>query len=488
MSNSFGVPKIEQARLPSGGSELTPKAVSLRRQFFKELLRYTPAISDQRSDESDLSEPSTRSYREKKRKGKKRISTPRREKSKSARRKTSFRTSHTVQEQQDLWQLSHPAPRSNSRRRPSLSLESLPAEVLEVIFFYSFVKNVSNGCTLSLPRASLSLGRKLSSDYVRKKLFLRVCGDGLHRQRVTPERDETRSWIVRQPWFTYEFVRQSMTDWMVSILPTLMSVHKIYGCVSFTAPASAGAKVEPALRTYLKSIEDNDACLESPFINHAMHHWSKVYPTDPISDHNKVQFEISPSLGGIRISAHNADDSPPLSGIAAVYANTSKGKPPEHNILAYSAATQIPAHLLHGPWVMPKIQLLELLLTSGASIDWIGTTAGEIAEQGFREAIEENSSRALLALSHRPDSPSTGVGVIPTQEHLLLAIDRGCNPDVITILLNANISKCDLQDLAVLHRIRQMKAMDGREMPQRASWLELQRLDDQRRKTEEAQI
>lgn len=126
-------------------------------------------------------------------------------------------------------------------------------------------------------------------------------------------------------------------------------------------------------------------------------------------------------------------------------------------------------------------------------MDWIHTTAGEVAERGFYDALRENNARALRALcicdndttpGERKDATYTtvssrGVGVIPEQKHLLMAIDQGCQADVVETLLNAPMSECDLQAAEVVQGIYQM---EKKGWLARATWLAERRDDDKARK------
>ena len=113
----------------------------------------------------------------------------------------------------------------------------------------------------------------------------------------------------------------------------------------------------------------------------------------------------------------------------------------------------------------------------GATVDWVHTTAGETAEQGLYDAILEKIPDAIQALcipdqdwnSHR------GVGVIPTQDHLLLAIDEGCDPECVERLLNAPETNCDLQDVRIVQRIHDLQKKG---LTERAEWLSAYKRDD----------
>ena len=370
-------------------------------------------------------------------------------------------------------------------------LESLPTEILEAIFFFTITLSFDSAF-LNLPRASVPLGSKLSSDYVRKELFLRMCSDPQptkthkHYQALAEfhkEHARTQSWILRQQWFTHDFVRHCIPDYLVSVVLRELKKQRL----NWLNQDEAFMKVdlELTIRRYIQdNLENPPLSLSSPNADYIEHQW-----TEPVPSKRHIILGLSPSTGSVSlIIYHNGN--PPLNG--------SEGPENPHfhrrwRIFSLNSATQIPSHLLHGPWTAPKIKLLELLICGGASVDWIRTTAGEVAERGFCDALQESNARALRALcicdndaipGKRKDasytlSPSRGVGVIPSQKHLLVAIDHGCQEDVVETLLNAPESQCDLQDVQVVKRIHEM---EQRGWLERATWLAERRDTDRVRR------
>lgn len=143
-------------------------------------------------------------------------------------------------------------------------------------------------------------------------------------------------------------------------------------------------------------------------------------------------------------------------------------------ILCGVEGCRIPNKLLHGPWIDEKCEFLEIAIRGGASVDWISSTSGEVANDGLLQAIEERNARAVRALLprlHPPDSfpiytpggttigvcfdyrevpARRGVGVIATTEHLRKAVVEGsCQEDVIEALLQAPSSTIDTYDAVI---------------------------------------
>ena len=357
-------------------------------------------------------------------------------------------------------------------------LESLPTEVLEVIFLYTV--------NISLPRASLRLGQKLSSDYVHKELLLRTCSsqrvddDDLFRtekerryiQRENKERANLQSLVLRQKWLTLDFLRRWIPDYMASTLLRELTTHKLH----WLDPGGplVTYDLEPIVRTYIADITTRSLSRE---IDSGLDHYFEEQWTETSPANRKVILGLSPQEGLMTLHMHN---------LAAPLPSTFNDLKPttfytRFRILSLSPQAQIPVRLLRGPWSSSKIELLELLVRGNASIDWIATTAGEVAENGFLDAIYEGNARALRALcvctndttpGERKDAgynviPTRGVGVIPEQKHLLLAVQHGCREDVVETLINAPKSRVDLQQSDLT---RLLIAMHGQHHPQ-TRWL-----------------
>ena len=89
-------------------------------------------------------------------------------------------------------------------------------------------------------------------------------------------------------------------------------------------------------------------------------------------------------------------------------------------ILCGVEGCRIPEKLLHGPWTEEKCEFLEIAIRGNASVDWVGTTDGEIAKEGFQQALEEGNPRAVRALGVRlmPFAPSDSLSTTyyPSEE------------------------------------------------------------------------
>ncbi len=351
-------------------------------------------------------------------------------------------------------------------------LERLPTEILEVI--YGHVLTLSADCGfLSLPRASLSLGKQLASDYIRRQVFLRICSDepgqllrsGSVRQEISKEHIKAQSWILRQPWLTLEFVEQLIPEFMVSTVGRVMEGHRL-PFINIDSWPLMSPTFEPAIRDFLSTadhsdpFDDTNPCHDFFETGYAFQRWDETLPN---SNETRIRFGICPSEGAISL------DTIPDHG--SEFEDSWR-------ILSLHHDTQIPERLLQGPWTREKKTLLRLLVVGGASVDWVKTTAGETANQGFIEAILEKDHHAmeLLCFPDRNYCKHSGVGVIPTQEDLILAINEGCHEDTVQVLLSAPKSECHLQDMGVMLGIYELRKKG---LFESAEWLSQKRVVDQ---------
>jgi len=127
------------------------------------------------------------------------------------------------------------------------------------------------------------------------------------------------------------------------------------------------------------------------------------------------------------IHGNNIDlDNPPYS--FGPYFRCSKG--PAY--LSLARGCHIPEKLLKGSWTPDKTSFLECVIWLGATIDWTGSSAGEIATQGLYDAIREGDLNAVAALTCPRCDP-----VRLTTEMLRFAVsDCGCDEEIVNLLLS----------------------------------------------------
>lgn len=356
-------------------------------------------------------------------------------------------------------------------------LEQLPTELLETIFLHDL--------NISLPQASSIIGSKLASNHVKSQLVLRVCSAG--RLNIYPceqialfptmaDHAEAQSAILRMRWMTLPFIRQLIPDYITKTLVRELSER---GLQWLGEGPLVTRQTESTIRQYL---EDNSV------------RFTKRDQDDPPVFGN-VSWRIENPPRFIRLSFGLHD------GLVAIeerrihgwdkYAQrvrTSSAERDQWRIFCGINGCKVPGKLLHGPWTTEKCDFLEMVVRGNATVDWVGTTNGEIAEKGLMQALREGNARATRLLVTRagsgdpqglwglpcvPDSSEydmlgsgpwpreglsqgiasylRGVGVVPGTEHLRIAVlEAGCRQDVVEILLMAEDTNIDVEDRVVL--------------------------------------
>lgn len=69
-----------------------------------------------------------------------------------------------------------------------------------------------------------------------------------------------------------------------------------------------------------------------------------------------------------------------------------------NGLLHVHAETQIPESILNGPWTLEMEEHLHYLVRARASIDWINSTAGEIAEEVMKLAVNTRNTTVQFLL------------------------------------------------------------------------------------------
>ena len=352
------------------------------------------------------------------------------------------------------------------------SLERLPVELLETIFFYCL--------NPSLPQASIALGQKLNSKRVKSQLVLRTLSSPNSFEYpcavsdVFPtlqEQAKAQSAILRLPWVTLPFFRQLIPDYIVHTIIRELGVRRLrwMGDGSMVTKES-----EPVIRQYL---EDNAARFNHVGTKHfgLPAYWEIKWYDWPTNQ--EITLGIGLRDGLVTLRERDTTWHPHGSPYADQGPNFSRWR-----IFGGVEGCQIPEKLLRGPWSDEKCEFLELVIRGNAEVDRVNSTSGEVAEQGFWEAIEEHNARAVRALvarigprgrpvdaertwypilqpcdangkssgyrdsTYREDPIRKGVGIVPRQEHLRKTLEEGCPEDVLLALLGAAEVSFDLTD------------------------------------------
>lgn len=387
-----------------------------------------------------------------------------------------------------------PTPIISQSRRYTSHLEQLPAELLEVVFFFCL--------NVSLPQASLAIGHKLASCHIKRQLALKVLGSGSttdgsrYLSDVFPtSRDhaDAQSAILRLKWLTLHFLRELIPDFVVQTLVRELAERRIQW---MGQGPSVSKETEPLIRGYLR---DNDyrtkkragysrlnlAYLRQQGLGISAY-WELKVPTDgPIPSDTSADDDYltglhNPWLGseqegqvcvGIGLREGLVTMWQPFLGdlgeIDANWRDHISFRFNQWRITDCFDGCRIPEKLLHGPWTDEKCEFLEILIRGNASVDWIETTSGEVAKEGLLQALRERNAWAtrLLLGSYNPpsthftnyyandedfakgrlstsyfreDTPRKGVRIPPTAEHLRIAVfEEGGDTDVVAAILNA---------------------------------------------------
>lgn len=365
-------------------------------------------------------------------------------------------------------------PQQTARTRSLSCLERLPIELLETIFFYCL--------NPGLPQASIAIGQKLDSTRVKSQLVLRTLSSPNSFEYpcavsdVFPtlqEQARAQSAILRLPWMTLPFFRQLIPDYIVHTIIRELGARRLRWMG--TGPM-VSKESEPVIRQYL---EDNAARFDHTGTKHfgLPAYWEIKW--HEVSVKQEIILGIGLRDGLVTLRERETTSSAPWD---------SPGSPHDHQAPHFSRwrifggveGCQIPEKLLRGPWTDEKCEFLELLIRGNAEVDRINSTSGEVAEQGFWEAIEEHNARAVRALvarigprgrpedaertwyptqrprhvnenfsgyrdsTYREDPIRKGVGIVPRQEHLRKTLEEGCPEDVLLALLGAAEVSFDL--------------------------------------------
>ena len=357
-------------------------------------------------------------------------------------------------------------------------LEQLPTELLETIFLHHL--------NLSLPQASPIIGSKLASNHVKTQLVLRVCSAGTLKTYPSEQaaffptmtdHAEAQSAILRMKWMTLTLIRQLIPDY---ITKTLVRELRERGLQWLGKGQVVTRATESTIRQYL---EDNFIRLTK-----------RNQEDPPVFGFVSWRVENPPRL--IRISI-SLDD-----GIVTIEERHIRGSEnsPQHVRLSSAERHQwrifcgingckVPRKLLHEPWTIENCDFLEMVIRGNATVDWIGTTSGEIAGKGLMQALREGNTRATRLLVTRAGSGDPqglwgfpcsttssdiqkldsgpwpreglfqahpfevrGVGVVPQTSHLRTAVfEAGCQRDIVEVLLDAEDTNIDFEDPAILN-------------------------------------
>lgn len=273
-------------------------------------------------------------------------------------------------------------------------------------------------------------------------------------------------------WMTLNFIRQLIPDYITAILVQELGKRKLQWLGQ--GPVVT-AETKATIRKYLEdkrfTRKDPD---ESPLLGHIT--WRIEDPPRLI----RLAFGLDDGLVTIEeFCTHEFFNTIELSCSLEL---------DQWRIFRGINGCKVPEKLLNAPWTTEKCDFLEMLLRCNASLDWIGTTSGEIAEEGLMQALRVGNARAVRLLVTKAGSWDTqglnglnpcwpdnaedlasgpwpmeelvrddgyhkpkGVGVVSQTKHLRTAVlEAGCQKHVVKELLMAEDTNIDFGDRVVL--------------------------------------
>ena len=366
---------------------------------------------------------------------------------------------------------------SGKHARVAAPLEQLPTEILETIFLHHL--------NISLPQASPIIGNKLASKHVKTQLVLRVCSSG--RRNAYPceqaalfpsmtDHAEAQSTILRLRWMTLTFIRQLIPDYITKTLVRELSER---GLQWLGKGPLVTKETESTIRQYLEGsrVLSFTKTIHDPTTFGTLS-WRIENPPRIV----RISFGLHDGLVTIEERRIHGLEKP------AQHVRSLSAERDQWRIFCGINGCKVPGKLLQGPWTINKCDLLGMLIRGNATVDWVGTTNGEIAEKGLMQALREGNAYAtrLLVTRAGPGEPLGlwglpcshdssfienlscgpwpredvfqvdslhlgGVGVVPRTKHLRTAVlEAGCREDVVETLLMAKDTNIDFEDQVVL--------------------------------------
>ena len=351
------------------------------------------------------------------------------------------------------------------------SIEKLPVELLELIF----LENLN----INLPRASVALGRSLSSFHLKSQLVLwAFASDGHHGLQYydkllsifhTDEAiAEFQTNILASTWMTLDLIMENIPKLLEKTLSLM------FKCSEFSLNSVCSENIKTKLIAKLlndgcRPLREGNGKEDLKDLSCHMSQWQKWGSAS-------VRFGIELSDGMITMVLGSSLQTKPEKEDKCILHRW--------RLLICLDGCQLPKKLLHGPWTDEKSTFLEIMMRSHAMVDWIGNTSGEVAVQGLHTALRERNCRAVRNLSYTSYTnvdrwwPKSlhfnitfrtweqgfhypNIGVIPQTAHLRTAIiDLDCPVDVVECLLKASFVLIDFSDPAIVAWAVQKK-VDG---------------------------
>ena len=361
---------------------------------------------------------------------------------------------------------------------PNLApLERLPTELLEIIFFECL--------SLSLPRASASIGKRLASNHVKTKLYSEAfCLLDCKKYEYSAEDSRLfehfeqligagtfQSDLLALKWFTPQFLQNAMAETLIKSATKFILASPNLG-ISKTPSTTI---LEAFANLYTKSQSRSDK--RWPVEDTKKYSWplasidgnvngtsakgrgGYMHPTGLKNHEFEIKFGFYQGLAHFMSIGTSRTSS--LSRHRNVFFS---------DLLCCRSGCHIPQKLLRGPWNPLKCTMLAQLLKVGCVLDRSGSsTDEEVANEGLVEAIKQPSVRAIVTLVgslRRFASECTNaveeefeigkrlgiiesVGLTVNNEHLMLALNKDSSLQVLECLVDARDFAVDWREDAI---------------------------------------
>ena len=282
----------------------------------------------------------------------------------------------------------------------SSPLERLPTELLEIIFLKCL--------NISLPRASLSIGKRLASDYVKTELF-RIAFSGTSDMRDTgylsclplhlEEADhlfecfgterrtgEFQSNLLALRWMDPWTLRHVTKQLCIRKIVKVFQLHQLESlvCGQNNNSLERSKSLTEVITELYESVKSDDE------------RWSSISSREWKLSNATKQLEVN-----LVLRTHQGF--PHITSV--IVSRGSKMPLVSESVIDYSEnfrcleGCRTPQKILHGPWDVPKCTMLAQLCKARCYIDTTGdTTDEEVADDGLRSAIVQPSIQAIVTL------------------------------------------------------------------------------------------
>ncbi|MCJ1434428.1 magnesium ion transporter [Xylographa pallens] len=274
------------------------------------------------------------------------------------------------------------------------TLEQLPTELLQTIFLLS--RNIN------LPMSSLYLGSVLASPHLRTELVIHAFADREYSElRLYAG---LQSSLLRQKWLTYDFFQLCQKTYLLQ--QAILVVQEYSRGAPQDISHGNVTKITEAFDTYYSLSHRILMKLDPPRYSCSLHPGAEGInlSRDVVFmgfDQKGVTYSIVLDAEGSRMYVYKPWVAQPPENLWPKFFPNEMDKSysqTTNSMGSWVSRCEIPEKLLHGPWTNERGYFLKSLLDANAEVNWLSSTSGEVALQGFEDAIREDNSNAIRVL------------------------------------------------------------------------------------------